>query len=407
MEIPDPGRWSDLPVDILGSLLERLSFIDFHRAKTVCSNWYLCSKQTLGPKDRSPLLLLSPEEGGCLLYNPEEDRVYVPRRDFSGCRFLGNSGKWFLVADSQSNLYIVDVFSDEKIDLPRLELVSDEGCVHNLEPLGDDGDFVENLVGGNFNGSRKPAEDLRGRVWVDEKTGDYVVVCRFDRCDYMRFCKKGDDRYREIQTRVGVTVMLKGQADMVLSGYNLYVFTPRCSLRQIDLSGKDGFEDVTKQPMYTWYKPYPSAEEEERMRAYKYISESYNIAVTRSGEVLLVHNYTYESTTTFEKHRMFRVYKRQLKNLEDPETYKPRLVEVDSLGDEALFLDLGITVPADTTLGIEPNSIYFTRDDRFRLMPLSFLDICVYNLATKNINRFPTLSSNLEKIKDAQWFIPS
>ncbi|CAF2015997.1 unnamed protein product [Brassica napus] len=374
METLDSGRWSDLPVDILRSLFERLSFMDFYKAKMVCSNWYLCSKQTLGPKGgSSPLLLLSPEEGGCRLYNPEEDRVYVPRRDFSGCRFLGNSGKWFLVADSQSNLYIVDVFSDEKIDLPRLELVSCEGCVHSLEPLGD-GDFNEALVG-NSAGIRKSAEKLRGVVWVDEETRDYVVVCRFDRCDFIRFCKKGDDRYSEIQTRV-------------------------------DLSGKDGFEDVIEQPMFTWYKPFPSAEEEERMRAFKVISESYNIAVvTRSGAVLLVHNYTYESTTTFEKHRMFGVYKRQLKDL-DPETYKPCLVEVDSLGDEALFLDLGITVPADATFGIEPNSIYFTRDDRFRLIPLSFLDICVYNLATKSIKRFPTLSSKF-KLKDAQWFIPS
>ncbi|KAF3596704.1 hypothetical protein DY000_02026139 [Brassica cretica] len=380
METLDSGRWSDLPVDILRSLFERLSFMDFYKAKMVCSNWYLCSKQTLGPKGgSSPLLLLSPEEGGCRLYNPEEDRVYVPRRDFSGCRFLGNSGKWFLVADSQSNLYIVDVFSDEKIDLPRLELAIRRW---------------------------KSAEKLRGVVWVDEETRDYVVVCRFDRCDFIRFCKKGDDRYSEIQTRVGVNVFLKGQDDMVLNGYNLYVFTPCCSLRHIDLSGKDGFEDVIEQPMFTWYKPFPSAEEEERMRAFKVISESYNIAVvTRSGEVLLVHNYTYESTTTFEKHRMFGVYKRQLKDL-DPETYKPCLVEVDSLGDEALFLDLGITVPADATFGIEPNSIYFTRDDRFRLMPLSFLDICVYNLATKSIKRFPTLPSKF-KLKDAQWFIPS
>ncbi|KAJ4900477.1 hypothetical protein Rs2_14428 [Raphanus sativus] len=142
------------------------------------------------------MLLLSLEEGGCRLYNPVEDRVYVPKRDFSGCRFLGNSGKWFLVADSQSNLYIVDVFSDDKIDLPCLELVSNEGCVHSLEPLGDHGDFNEKLVGRtNSPGIRKSAEELRGRVLLDEKTRDYVVVCRFDRCDYMRFCKKGDDRY--------------------------------------------------------------------------------------------------------------------------------------------------------------------------------------------------------------------
>lgn len=93
------------------------------------------------------------------------------------------------------------------------------------------------------------------------------------------------------------------------------VFTPRGSLRHIDLSGKDGFEDVIKHPMFTWYRPSPSAEEEEERvrRSYKLISERENIAlVTRSGEVLLVHNYAYYESN--EKHRMFRVYKRQLKN---------------------------------------------------------------------------------------------
>ncbi|KAJ4865847.1 hypothetical protein Rs2_52637 [Raphanus sativus] len=274
------------------------------------------SSLILDPKSGSPLLLLCPEEGGCRLYNPEEDRVYETKRDFSGYRFLGNSGKWFLVADSKSNLYIVDVLRDEKIELPRLELVSeDDGCAHNLKPLGDDGDFNETLVGTRNYGIRRSAEDLRGRVWVDEKTGDYVVVCRFDRCDYMRFCKRGDDRYREIQTRVVANVFLKGLDDMVLHGYNLYVFTPRGSLRHIDLSGKDGFEDVIKHPMFTWYRPSPSAEEEEERvrRSYKLISERENIAlVTRSGEVLLVHNYAYYESN--EKHRMFRVYKRQLKN---------------------------------------------------------------------------------------------
>lgn len=57
------------------------------------SNWYLCSKQTLRPKFRSPLVILCPKEGGCRLYNPEKDMVYVAKSDLSGYQFLGNSRK--------------------------------------------------------------------------------------------------------------------------------------------------------------------------------------------------------------------------------------------------------------------------------------------------------------------------
>ncbi|WZY88324.1 hypothetical protein YC2023_045059 [Brassica napus] len=80
--------------------------------------------------------------------------------------------------------------------------------------------------------------------------------------------------------------------------------------------------------------------------------------------------------------------------------------EVHSLGDEALLLDSGITVPADPTLGIEPNSIYFTRHGRVRnfVQEPSCPDICVFNLTTKKFTRFPILS--YFNTKDALWFLP-
>ncbi|CAL9231527.1 unnamed protein product, partial [Arabidopsis halleri] len=63
-------------------------------------------------------------------------------------------------------------------------------------------------------------------------------------------------------------------------------------------------------------------------------------------------------------------------------------------------------VPVDRDLGIEPNSIYFTRDDRIRYQKRSCPDICVFNLETKTLKRFPGLISNL-KLMDARWFLPS
>ncbi|CAA7023347.1 unnamed protein product [Microthlaspi erraticum] len=160
--------------------------------------------------------------------------------------------------------------------------------------------------------------------------------------------------------------------------------------------------------MWTHDPSTQSRGEYERLGAKSLISSNRSIAVTTSGEILYVHNKDYE-TSNFQRNRMFYVYKRVTKDLDDPSTYDTRLVELDSLGDEALFLDLGITVnvAADHTLGIEPNSIYFTRSDRVRYMRNSCLDICVYNLATRTIKRFPDLFLSNLNVRDAQWFLPS
>ncbi|KAG2284246.1 hypothetical protein Bca52824_055466 [Brassica carinata] len=347
----------------------------------VCSIWYLCSKQALGPKAGSPMLIVSQEEGSYRLYNPEEDRVYKAKSNY---RFLGSSGKWFLVVDSRSDLYVINVFSNERVRLPPLETV--KSSLYKIERLGGDKGFHEFIIIEHetfSSGNLVTAEDLRAVLWVDEKKGDYVVVWRFDACPYLRFCKKGDVRYREISTRFGVPS--GGLESVVLKGYGLYVQTEQGYIRHLDLSGQHSFEDVWA---INWHPV--NTDVYERMGGYRIISFSDNFAVTTSGEVLLVLTITYESS--FEWNRTFHLYKKQ----------DTKLIKVDSLGDEALFLDFGITVPGDHTLGIEPNSIYLTRDDRFRHKRVSCIDICVYNLATKTIKRFPSLS-NL-KLKDAQCF---
>ncbi|XP_013711330.1 F-box protein At5g25290-like [Brassica rapa] len=142
------------------------------------------------------------------------------------------------------------------------------------------------------------------------------------------------------------------------------------------------------------------------MNAYKAISAGYKIVVTTPGEVLFLYTRAYEPASG--KPRIFRLYKRDAKDL-DPGTLDTWLVKVDSIGDEALFFDLGITVPADHTLGIEPSSIYFTRNDRrfsHTKRLTTCIDVCVYKLATKTIKRVPGLSSNF-RLKVAMWFLPS
>ncbi|KAG7530873.1 hypothetical protein ISN45_Un14g000080 [Arabidopsis thaliana x Arabidopsis arenosa] len=329
------------------------------------------------PKARSPLLMLSAEKDGCRsnsVYNPYNDRVYETKSDFSGYRFLGNS---------------------ESFKGSHFKILRDgEENVKHMQ-MADNDPFRDEFP--------HAAEDLRGRLWVEDKNGNYVVVWQFEKNQFLGFCRTGDDHYREIPTQLEVQRELRGLYDMVLKGYNLYVFATREFIRHLDLSGQDedGFKDVSEKHRLPMWMPRLTMKERESRNQLKCIPSNKGIAVTRAGQVLLV--YTFDLGTS-ESHRMFRLYKRDPKDL-DPKTLDTWLLEVHSLGDEALFLDLGITVPADHTLGIEPNSIYFTRGDRIRHKESSCLDICVFNLITKTIKRFHGLSNF--NFYDAQWFLPS
>lgn len=194
--------WSEIPMDILRSVFERLSFVDLHRAKIVCSHWYSCSKQSFLRKTRSPLVILFSDDGDCTLYNPEEARVYKSKRDLSRYRFLANSGNWFLVLDPRSNLYIIDLFSEKRINLPPLDSV--EG-LFTLKRIGDK-DFEEKFTRPSFGYRNQNVVNLRGLLWVDEENKEeYTVVWFFDTgANYITYCKNGEDHYHTIPTYIDV-----------------------------------------------------------------------------------------------------------------------------------------------------------------------------------------------------------
>ena len=166
-------------------------------------------------------------------------------------------------------------------------------------------------------------------------------------------------------------------SEIVLHGFFLYVaMTPMYYIQILDLSNQKGFNYVPRNYSFKMFPEWGSP-------------KICSIVVTTSGDVLVVQNNLYE--TNIENRKS--IFKKDPK-ANPKEHYN--LVEIDSLGDEeAMLLDLGVTVP-----GIEPNSIYFTRHDRVFLRKHLKLDICVFNLETKTLKSFGSLS-NL-KLKDAR-----
>ncbi|RIA05816.1 hypothetical protein BRARA_K01842 [Brassica rapa] len=227
---------------------------------------------------------------------PEKGTFQRKLGDFSGCRFLANSGNWLLLLDSGSSLYIS---------------IDSADCI--VKSVGDR-KFVRQDSDSIF--SDLSADVVRGLLWVSESGKEYVV----------------------------------------------------------DIT------DGTPFPMLSADMSYDSS-----------------IAVTTSGQVLLVESDPCNRTC-------FRLYKKN-PDIENPDLFGHTVTEVDSLDGEALLLDLGYTVPANKALDIKPDSIYFTRHYRPCQCASPDLDICVFNLATKTLHRFPDLDKM--NLMDARWFLPS
>ncbi|CAE5978330.1 unnamed protein product [Arabidopsis arenosa] len=123
----------------------------------VCSYWYSGSKQTVHRKSGTPWLMLFPDEdGGCLLCNPYKKVVYKTKRDCSGSRFLASCSKWLLMLDSRSRLYIIDVFSGNRIDLPPLEsLLSNYSALKRMKDRDRRGSYYSLY-----------ADEIKGRLYM-------------------------------------------------------------------------------------------------------------------------------------------------------------------------------------------------------------------------------------------------
>ena len=73
------------------------------------------------------------------------------------------------------------------------------------------------------------------------------------------------------------------------------------------------------------------------------------------------------------------------------------------MGDEAIILDLGITVLAKDQEGVISNSIYFTDEE----IHWYGTEIFVFNLDTKKVEQLPLLVSSSASFSRARWFLPS
>ncbi|CAA7061759.1 unnamed protein product [Microthlaspi erraticum] len=118
------NAWSELPADLLISVFERLGFASFQRAKSLCSSWHSASRQCVPKKQIHWLILYNYNKDSCMLFNPEEkDKLYESQDlELSKGKCIATCGSWFLIKDPfYTNLYILNLFTHEIINLPSVE----------------------------------------------------------------------------------------------------------------------------------------------------------------------------------------------------------------------------------------------------------------------------------------------
>ncbi|XP_024015300.1 LOW QUALITY PROTEIN: F-box protein KIB4-like [Eutrema salsugineum] len=331
--------------DVIRSILERLSFVDFHRARCVSSAWYSASKSCMGVTNpKTPWIILFPDGNSCKLYDPLDHKSYTIKDDhlgfdFATSRCLASSGSWFLMLVHRSDFYLVNLFTRERLPLPSME------------------SFEDVRVGSAV-------------LWVDETSRDYLVV--WSSASSFAYYKKGDNNQETWKLLNPFKNHEVGCVDMVFKQGKLYVLGTTRNVTVVDFSGSDSPMECASLPPTRNFLHRPHLN---------------NIAVTLSGEILII-----ASVELSPGRRIFNVFKL------DPKS--SAWISTNSIGDQVLLLDLGITVAAKD--GVMRNCIYFSlcKDDN---------RLCVYHINTgKVIQVFDHLTASSPiHFKDARWFFPT
>uniref|UniRef100_M4DSA4 KIB1-4 beta-propeller domain-containing protein n=1 Tax=Brassica campestris TaxID=3711 RepID=M4DSA4_BRACM len=139
--------WSELPLDLMWLVFDRLGFADFERART--------------------------DKNYGLLFNPEEkDKFYDTQdlvNDFGKSSCVATYKSWLLMITYTEEVYLYNPYIFDLLTRERINLLSFESDYGFISPV----------------------------LWIDEKTKDYLVVRMFNEENAVSI-RKGDNSWKPI-----------------------------------------------------------------------------------------------------------------------------------------------------------------------------------------------------------------
>ncbi|CAN8302402.1 unnamed protein product [Cochlearia groenlandica] len=208
-ELSRGSLWSKLSPLVLGKILESLSPIGSHQAKTVCSDWFSVWKTCVNLPP-CPLRIIHQGEdhvedhGYGYVYGKGDDDGDVDEDDsdngdegFSKKAYcIASSGSWLMMVDRRLCFYLSNLLTLERINLPSMNSPIGVGFRDNRNLEG----YFVSLFRGYYNW--KDILELKNSalLWVNERTGDYAVALIF-RQHYLFTHKKGDESWSNLNLK--------------------------------------------------------------------------------------------------------------------------------------------------------------------------------------------------------------
>uniref|UniRef100_A0A0D9VW36 F-box domain-containing protein n=1 Tax=Leersia perrieri TaxID=77586 RepID=A0A0D9VW36_9ORYZ len=346
-----PCSWSDLPIDILILILERLELPHALAFASVCTTWGSAATAAGVPRSRAPwimswgnnldkMLLTQDERCSssdvkcCNLYHPVEntpDKIYsvsFPKGCFAAC--CGASHGWLILANRLSNLVLYNPVTSAKIHLPP---VADFTCVSAIY------DNSGNLKHYRWLGSLYEPICL-GR-WFYQKAvlsrspskggHDYIVMIIHQESEWLSFVKAGQNKWQVAST-------LSGSGDRYLDCAHhkgsFYAVTLQGMVEKWDIL------DGPKRELIVSARPHPGC------------ILTRHLVSTPWGDLLQVRVVLAVYNSDGIAFQICKI---------DPDGLK-KVVQENVLMDHALFLGLNHSacLPTKNLPGIRPHCIYFS-----------------------------------------------
>ncbi|XP_006657215.1 uncharacterized protein LOC102722971 [Oryza brachyantha] len=422
------GPWSNLPADVLITILETLDIGDLVRAGAVCQWWNASSSNVRGQhhllsRPRTPCLLYTADTGDdpnvASLYSLTDRRSYtVPLPGpHVHRRWLGTSHGWLATTDDDATLHLVNPVTGQQIsNLPPVttvetvrRLFDEDGAVvpgwYVVYPY-DWTLRVEPLVNAPMTmTARELSEYLYLRVFLSSDPsdgGDCIVVLLHRPDGQISFARLGDPHWTWIRTPTGneLYVDVAFRAD----GRKLYGMRRDATIHEFDLNGEPALERATILPAQEcamWHTNYlvdaPWLVGDGWLLVCRYMGAANLQAYTAW---LADRSVPYDGVWNTHLIKVYRV-----------DSAAGTVAEIKDLGGHhALILgcnnSFGLAV-ADCP-GILPNHIYYTdNEEQYALYtPECARDIGVYNMGDGSFHQVLPASPWLDWPLPA-WIIPS
>ena len=396
--------WSDLPDQLLGLILGKLSLVDIIHCCAVCSSWRSTAQSCSQSTSTTPWLMLPSDEKDdsttrCF-FNLAENKVYKMKNAFEGfgedAWCVGSSHGWLVILDDEAIPHLFNPFSRVRIRLPSIPN-------EFLSPNIDRDYFVRYL--------RKIFIAKAVLLTDPSRSNNFGLVVICGSLSRLAFCKEGDTTWTELAVRsLNTYQQYVEYSDIICHDNQVYVLASDASVEVWDFRSSFPTKIMSIDKPSTLQKVVgnsffihnlsPKFYLVKTSTDFLFIKRFIGDYVNAEGLVVDEDYVLYNSEICPYRTKLFYVYRLNFRQ----NTWE----QVESLNDQVVFLggNQSISLSSHDLLECIPDSIYFT-DDRWDEMDVDDSygghDIGFFNLDDQSIK--PYYHLNLARIDPPSFWI--